>query len=317
MSNKPVILETDGVLGQLSNGAIINAGGTSHPSWTVNGVGVLLADGSSTAGGPSTITLQTVYNNTPAVAGEARIQLTTGKDLVIADDTNSSLFFKVDAETGKVTITGDLEVLGSSTIIDTVVQNSDHWQISPKSGTTSALRIEPDLGVIPIVDIVSVRRTFATAPVFKIDAAGNLTATQNLTVGGLINGVDIIAVKNDLENHLMGTPGFRHLADDIDILPIASLPGATNVQQALEQINAKADTGGGGSGNVRGYEHIQVIPSTSWTITHNMASFRSQTTVYDTNWEQIIAESVKIIDNNTILVTFGSAIAGRAMVVLF
>jgi len=318
MSFKPVLLETDGVFGQLPNGGIINAGGTSNPTFTVNGRGLLFDDGTSTGVGNSSITLQTVYDNSPAVAGATKIKLTTGKDFVIADDTDDGLYLKVDSETGKVTITGDLEVLGNSSVINTVIQDSDHWLISPKLGSTSALKIEPDLGVVPIVDLVSVRRTFGSAPVFRIDSAGNLIGTQNLTIGGLINGVNVVQVKNDLNHHLAGDAGYRHLAADVDILPIATLPGAVNDQQALEQINTKADHGGGGgSGSVFGYEHIQTVADLTWIVQHNRGTFRSQVTIYDTNWEQILPESVKVIDNNTILVSFVSAVAGRAMVVLF
>jgi hypothetical protein len=40
---KPVIIETDGVLGELETGQIINAGGTSNPTFTVAGEQVLTA----------------------------------------------------------------------------------------------------------------------------------------------------------------------------------------------------------------------------------------------------------------------------------
>ena len=202
MSLKPVLLETDGVFGQLPNGGIINAGGTSHPTYTVNGKGVLFDDGTSTGtAGPGAaypgVTLQLVYNNTPAVGGVAAIKLAAGKDFVIADSAADNHYLRVDAISGKVTIIGDLEVLGDSAVINTVIQDSDHWLISPRLGNTTALKIEPDLGVIPIVDLVNVRRTYGTAPVFRIDANGNLIATQNLTVGGLINGVNIAQLKID------------------------------------------------------------------------------------------------------------------------
>ncbi len=46
---KPVIIETDGVFGELETGAIINAGGTSNGTFTVNGKQVLTS-GSALAG---------------------------------------------------------------------------------------------------------------------------------------------------------------------------------------------------------------------------------------------------------------------------
>ncbi len=319
---RPILLEIDGVLGRLQDGDIINAGGVENSSgtFTVNGVGLLFDDGTSSApgGGSGNITLQKIYDLSPAVGGAAKIQLSTGKDFAIIDDTDSSVYFRIDSETGKVTITGDLEVLGESTIINTIIQDSDHWLISPKSGTTTALRIEPDIGVVPIVDVVTIRNIFGGAPVFRIDKDGNVILSQNLTVAGTINGVNVVQLKSDLDAHLAGDPGYRHLAADVDILPIATLPGAQNVQQALEMINQKADFGSGGNtGDSYGYEHVQAVANTSWFIGHNGMTMRCQVTVYDDDWEQIIPDKVKIVDANNILVTFSSPITGRAMVIMF
>jgi hypothetical protein len=318
MNVRPIVLELDGVFGRMLNGSIINAGGTSHDTWTVDGRGLLFDDGTSTApGGSSGLSLQRIYDLTTAVGGEAVIKMTLGKDFVIKDDTDDSVFFKVDAETGKVTITGDLEILGSSTIIESVIQDSDHWMISPKSGAQTALRIEPDIGVTPLVDLVTIRRTFGSQPVFRIDSNGNLISTQNFTLGGLLNGVDIVQLKDNFDAHLAGEAPLRHIAADVDILPIVSLPGASNVQEALEMINSKADTVTGGIRDVSGYEHIQLTPGISWIISHPLSSMRAQVTIYDTAWEQILPENVKILDASTILITFTTAAAGRAMILAF
>lgn len=319
--NKPLILENDGIWGQLANGAFINAGGTTHGTFTVGGRGLLFDDGQSTSTGTGAITLQSVYDNTPDVGGAASIKLTTGKDLTVIDDTNNSIYFKIDSETGKVTITGDLEVLGGSSVINSVIQDSDHWLISPRAGNTISLKIEPDFGVIPIVDIVSIRKTFGTAPVFRIDADGNATIgssllPQNLTVNGLINNINLQDVKNDIDFHLASVPAYKHTASNINITTIAAIPAATNVQEALEQINTRITNGGATSG-ARGYEHNQPAVATVWTITHNLASLRAQTTVYDTDWEVVIPNSIKVIDNNTIRVSFNTGLAGKAMIFAF
>lgn len=319
LSHKPIVLEVDGVFGQLPDGGLINAGGTTWLTWTVGGKGLLFDDGTSTAPGGGTgqkFNLQTAYDNSAGgPSGEAKIKLTTGKDFLIADDSDDSIFFRIDAETGKVTITGDLEVLGSSTVIESIIQDSDHWLVSPKSGATTAIKIEPDFGVVPIVDLVSIRRIWGEAPVFRIDSAGNVHISKNLFVGQLINGVDIVQLSNDLARHVTGAD-LRHMADQIDIDPIPGLT-ATNVQQALEQIKSSIGPGGGGGGNVVGYEHIQNTASTNWVVVHSGNTFRVQVTVYDSDWEMIIPNTVKVIDNNTIVIAFSSAISGRAMVLMF
>jgi hypothetical protein len=50
-TNKPIILDEDGILGQLPDGELINAGGTSHHRWIVGGRGLLFDDGTSTLDG--------------------------------------------------------------------------------------------------------------------------------------------------------------------------------------------------------------------------------------------------------------------------
>ena len=318
LTKKPIILEVDGVFGQLGDGDIINAGGTSWTTWTVNGRGLLFDDGTSTApgaGSGSAFDLQSAYNNSiNGPLGEAKIKLTTGKDLLIADDSDDNIFFRIDAETGKVTISGDLEVLGASTVIESVIQDSDHWLISPKNGITTALKIEPDFGVTPVVDLVSIRRQWGSTPVFRITASGDVVMTGQLTVG-LINNVDINQLNDDFIRHVTGAD-LRHTADQIDIDPIPGLV-ATNVQQALEEIKTNCCNGPGGIGNVNGYEHIQSTDSQTWVVAHGGNTFRLQITVYDTDWEMIIPNSIKVMDNNTAIITFAAPISGRAMVLMF
>lgn len=313
MSTKPIFIDSTGVFAQIPDGTIINVGGTDWTSFTVAGRGLMFDDGTSTSPGGSTIDLQTVYNNSTAISGQAAIKLSNGKDLAITNITSTSTYFKVDSETGKVTISGDLEVLGNTTTIETTVTDADHWLISPHQGTTTALKIEPDVGVTPSVDIVSVRRLNAQTPVFRIDKDGNIIATQNMTITGTINGVDIAQLKSDFDAHVDGT-GTRHIAEDIDIVPILTLPGAANVQQALEQIDAKVESYGA---QVRGFEFIKTTASITWTITHNLASTRAMCTIYNTAGDQIIPDRSKIVDANTMEITFTEAITGRAVIFAF
>lgn len=313
MTTKPIYIEQDGVLAQIPDGTIINVGGTDWPTFTVGGRGLMFDDGTSTSPGGGTIDLQNVYNNSLPSDGQVTIKLVSGKDFAVGNGIASVTYFKVDSETGKVTISGDLEVLGNTTTIETTVTDSDHWLISPQQGTTTALKIEPDPGVTPAVDIVSIRRLNAQTPVFRIDKDGNIIASQNMTITGTINGVDIAQLKSDFDAHLDGT-GTRHLAEDIDIVPILTLPAASNVQQALEQINAKVESYGA---QVRGFEFIKTTASITWTITHNLASTRAMCTVYNSAGDQIIPDRSKIVDANTLEITFTEAITGRAVIFAF
>jgi hypothetical protein len=228
---RPVVIEGDGVFGQLREGGILSIGGTSFPNFTVGGRGLLFDDGTSTSGSASQISLQTAYEATPAVGGSANITLGVHKDFSILNHLGTVLF-TVDAETGTV----------------------------------------------------------------------------------LIGGVSVVTLNTTVEHHLSGTPGYRHLAGDVDIIPIASLPGVSDVQAALTAINTKVDNN---LGAVKGYEHTQIVASDSWIVIHAGNSFRTQVTVYDSAWDQIIPNNVKIVDANSMLVSFSSPVAGKAMVLLF
>ena len=105
---------------------------------------------------PEFINLQKAYENSIASDGYGKIKLQTGGDFRIIDDTDDSIYFNIDAETGKVTILGDLDVLGESTVVESTITDSDHWLISPGDASQVALKIEPNSGVNYLTDLVQI-----------------------------------------------------------------------------------------------------------------------------------------------------------------
>ena len=100
--HKPaIVIEELGELGRLPDGGVINAGGVEGPYFTVNGQGVILADGTASDGsGPVIVVGSSVIGyeheqTTPSVAwivqhnkGSKRIQVTVWDDtdeMVYAD----------------------------------------------------------------------------------------------------------------------------------------------------------------------------------------------------------------------------------------
>ena len=315
---RPVQIEPDGVLGMLADGAIINAGGVAGSTFTVGGRGLLFDDGTSTAGGGgSSGTLQSIYDASPAAGGATTVLLSPNKNLVFQAGSSGN-YFSIGATDGQVTINGNLVVMGTSTTINSVTETSNNVLVQPSLPTTVPFSIIPTIGTSMLVDLLQVKSTFSGAPVLRVDNAGNLIATQNLTVGGLINGVNIAALNAEVQAHINGT-GYFHQATAIQITPITDLPGATNVQQALNALDTKINnvSGGGATSTVFGFSYIQATPSNSWTITHNGNTIRAQVSIYDNLLELIIPQSVQIIDANNIIVTFLSPLAGRATVLLF
>ena len=259
---KPIFVNSDGRLqsapedSQLHIGSIVSPPGLG---FTVNGRGILLDDGSSTGGTGTSITLQSAYNQSLDSENNASIKLTTGKDLVIYDNDQANLYFKIDSETGKVTITGDLEVFGTSTIITSTVQDADHWLISPALPFQSALIIRPDFNT-GTVDLVSIRPGASSPNVFRITSdgttiindlsAGHIYVNGNIDINGTVDGVDVSALQTQvtslaatLTTHLLATTSTKHGAYQVGVTPSpAFAPGATDVQSVIDALDLKIAT---------------------------------------------------------------------------
>lgn len=316
--NKPVVIEQDGTYGMLPNGGIINAGGTASSTFTVNGKGLLFDDGTSTSGTTnSSATLQTVYNNSQNNNGSAGIILSPGKDFAIKDPYSDGNYFTVSSLDGTVHVNGNLIVTGSTTTVNTIVTEGNSIKLSPSTGTVSPLLIEPDLGISPIVDLVTIRRIYGGAPVFRIAANGNIISTTNLTIGGNINGINITSLNMSVNNHASGVVGYQHPATDVTITPIQNIPNTTNVQGALDYLSSHMTGGNNSTGNVYGFGYTQATPATQWTISHMGHTFRLQVTIYDNAYEQITPHKVHIIDLNTAQVLFTSPQSGSAVIIMF
>lgn len=65
---------------------------------------------------------------------------------------------------------------------------------------------------------------------------------------------------------------------------------------------------------VNTYTFQQSSPSASWSIPHNLATTNPLVQIYDATQTMIIPNSVDIVDSNNLTVTFGSAVAGMAVI---
>lgn len=312
---KPVYLvDALGEFANIPDGAIINIGGVAGPHFLVGDKPLLFADGTATDGstvGGISVDLQSVYDHS---AGEAFITFATGKDLVFQAVNGKQ--FRFDADTGLVTITGDLTVLGESTTIITAPIDSSRVHISQTAGDYVPFIIEPQVGVTPVQNIVDIKITNGGASVFSISAAG-VTSLDNLIVAGTINGIDIELLQQQFLDHFnLSTPGIRHKADQISIDTNGLAPiSGDNVQEAIESIAVSLSNIS--ASNVRAYEHIQLLPATTWAVVHGQNTRRIQITIWDNLDEVIMAESIHIADLNTVSISYHSPVTGRAILMLF
>lgn len=324
---KPLYIADDGIHSTVPDAAIINVGGTVNSTFTVGSRALLFDDGTPTSGAGRGLNLQNVYDNSLDLDGLASIKLATGKDFVIYDDTNNSVFFKIDSKTGAVTISGDLNIVGQSLSIQSAQEEADHWLIQPALGIYTAFQIEPKAGVTQAVDLINVRATFGGTPVFKIDNTGATTLASLTTLDGLINGVDVKALQIALTNHLTFSNSAKHSAVEISVVAnsIPVVPLATDVQQALEGISSAIATlqqgvgtgTGTGTGNVFGYSLVQELPNAIWQVVHNKNTKKLTCTVYDSMGQQIFPDSVTIIDANSVQISFGAPQTGSVILMLF
>jgi len=153
---KPIYLVPElGEYAVIPDGSIINIGGVRGPTFTVGGKPLMFADGTSTGGEAGGETLQNVYDNT---IGLAEVDFTSGKHFILKA-TNSKQF-KFDADTGDVSIGGNLSVtlingvdivaLNQQVQSNSAVQGfeytqsdiSDSWVIVHGKNTT---RVEPTI----------------------------------------------------------------------------------------------------------------------------------------------------------------------------
>lgn len=306
---KPIyLLDEEGELARLPDNAITNIGGVSGPTFTVGGRGLLFEDGTSTNPAPgSGYTLNLAYAGslTPAT-----IDLTANKNLVF-NAVNSKKFI-FDANTGTVTIEGDLNVLGASNVIEGTISNLDQVNIRPPLPTTVGLTLRPLPGIVPLANLLEVGTT-ATGPLaFSIGPTGTTTVTD-LSITGTINGVSADALVDHISS---ATDPAKHTAEQVSVdeTNLVNVSG-TNVQQVLESIDSKLVALG--TNNVTGYEYVKMSAATVWTIAHNSGTTRVQLTVWDEENTYLLADTVQIVDGDTVVINFSSPQAGRAILMLF
>lgn len=297
----------------LPDGAIVNIGGVIGPNFTVGGKPLLFADGTATDGTVISILkpdLQNVYDNS---VGEGFIDCTPNKDFVLQAVNDKQ--FRFDANTGLVTITGDLIVRGTTTTIIKTSVETDRVAIHQDAGDYTPFIMEPVVGVVPTVNVVDIKTEFGGDSVFSIGPGGT-TWIKDLNVGS-VNGIDLATLVATINSHInLESAEIKHTAAQISVAE--SLAPAENVQQALEQIVQRVNTVEQiVVGVVRGFEFVQQVPATVWSIMHGANTNRVQVQVWNSDNEVVFSDTIKIIDSNNVIVTFNTPITGRAILMLF
>lgn len=342
---KPIYIDpASGFPTALPDASIVNIGGTNANRFTIGGKPVMLADGTAAdgIGDLGLLNFQTSYDNSSDIDGNASVVLSAGKDFIIKDADDITAFFKVDSVTGAVTIAGDLIVSGTRTVVETSIIDADHYSLTPRSPNTVALSIVPDAGVTLLAPILDIRASHNGPAVFVLSNIGELTLSENLTVSadvnvtGLINGVDVVQVKNQINQHT-SVDFDKHQAREINIWPgsldaFPFYPATTrDIQAVVEILSAEVNSALIETAIVQsdvatlstkvaqlearttpfGYTHRQETAALTWDVIHGANSKNFIYMMFDDNGYQVIPDQFIIISPDVVRVAFTAPMAGQ------
>jgi hypothetical protein len=338
----------DGIQTEIPDGGLVNIGGTTSPTFTVGGKAVMLADGSTSNGDPSAVAnLQISYQNTRDSDGHASINLRAGHDFFVKS-VDASKYLKIDSETGDVSITGNLYVSGSTTVVETMVTDYDHLTLSPSLSGTTAFRIQYDAGIVPNQSYIEVYDNRLARNVFAIDKFGTteiysirLESDLNLVEGALVDGVDVSAFWDEYSQHISHTPnGVKHWTDEILLsASVHGVPAESKLQNLLEnfdssinisnqlvsQIQSRVDELRSDVDNIefeqalepRGFIYVQQEAATEWVIAHNKGTSNFTYVLFDGDGRQFIPDEVIVDSPDTLRIRMNVASTGKVNIIFF
>lgn len=154
-------------------------------------------------------------------------------------------------------------------------------------------------GTIGIID---------TKPFIISDGTTNLLTVDSTAGTVSINGINFLDFYTEFVNH-------THEATEITVAGPFNILSGSNVEEVFQSVDAII---GGVAGNgIKTFRFDQSTPTQSWIIQHNEMSTSATVTLYDSSGEQMFADDIKIIDMNTIQVSFNSLQTGFAVLLLF
>jgi len=227
---KPIVLEDDGVLAQLADGGIINAGGVSSSTFTVGGKGLLFDDGSSTSpGGIQGLTLQNAFDNSSTANNPAVIRLTAGKNLDIANSSGNVTYFSINSQNGNISLTGNIITNG---LVDGVDVSSLSTSLTNHLNGTGQRHLAMDVDVVTIsgipADINNVQEVLeylvansSVGTSAEIDAL-ELALGPSINTDGTFNQNGFLDVDNVLVNPSSVTDAIQQIANAFGSVTIGS-----------------------------------------------------------------------------------------------
>jgi hypothetical protein len=317
----PIYIDATGNYHRASDGAILNIGGVVATNFTVNGKGILFADGSSSEGpGSSLLDLQNTYNLSENVNGFAQIKLAPQKGFaLVSSDSVPVKFFTVSAD-GEIRLKNNTVIEGLTTKFVSQYLEADHWNIKSSNGSKTSLFIEPAPDVTFTTDVVRIKSRASGPTDLSINHEGD-TYIRSLTFetieGPAISSIymQLTDIRNTLDTlEIPSSEEIEQLQNNLDLLgaqivEINNTAAELNevideIESAISELNA---TG------IKGFKYSQNVPSMNWVIQHNGDANAVQYSVFDENGVSILCDEAKRIDNNTFSISFTAPQRGHAV----
>lgn len=222
-----------------------------------------------------------------------------------------------------VQLVNDIPSPGPNQVYGTDGAGIRGWKANPAGGSPSIG--QPDQNLWETID-ADVGSTTANIPTDTLTIAGGAGISTSivgdtLTITNDSPNVDI-EVQDEGGTITAAVSAINFVGAGVTVTDAGGSPPVTTV-------TIPGGGGGGGSPSapvgffdVFGYEHIEAAPLTTWTIVHGLNTRRVMTQIFETTgspegFDQIMPNNIRIVDTNTVEVTFGVAQAGRAYLSLF
>lgn len=205
---------------------------------------------------------------------------------------------------------------------------ADGTTTGPNGTSTQSLQIVYDnseLGDINLTAGKDFRLVGTNNRGITVDALnGNVAITgntfvTNLNIGGLINGeINLTNFYNTVNTHLAQDVELKHTGDHVSINTnqfevLSKLDVTKTLQSVIDEIDAKLLTQ---SATVKTFVFYENAGSTEWFVQHDKTSVNPMIFIYDDAGNQIISDSVAIIDENNIRIQFNVSQRGKAVILL-
>lgn len=180
---------------------------------------------------------------------------------------------------------------------------------APSASSPAAMTVEASQGKV----FFGINEVAVAADTLTIDE--NTSSNPRIDLIAIDSNGDYSVIKG--ANGAVPTPPDYEPDDYIITARVYVAPDASEITDSaitdIRVLNQGGAAGGSGSGGVNRYKE-DFADETTLTVTHNLADAQPIVQVYDNNNEQIIPDTIDVVDQNTVDITFASSTTGFVVI---